>query len=90
MASTFISISPSATQYSSELLGFIRQLRNLVEQSAELKGRYDQMAMGGDYAALAAFLDLSEADATAVYNLFGSVNGELQGPFIAQLLARCG
>lgn len=43
-----------------------------------------------DYAALAGHLGLSEADATSIYNLIGSVNGELHGAFTAQLLARAG
>ncbi len=90
MASAYINVSNSATPHSIELYGFISQLRQLVEQSQELKDRYDQMAMGGDFAALAGFLGLSEADATAIYNLIGSVNTELHGPFTAQLLARAG
>ena len=90
MASAYIDISGTATTHSGELLSFIRQLRQLSEQAAELKDRYDQMAMGGDFAALAGFLGLSEADATAIYNLLGSVNTELHGSFTAQLLARAG
>ena len=90
MASAYIDISSTATTHSAELFGFISQLRQLVEQSQELKDRYDQMAMGGDYAALAGHLGLSEADATAIYNLIGSVNGELHADFIPQLLARAG
>ncbi len=90
MASAYINISPTANIHSGELYSFISQLRQLVEQSQELKDRYDQMAMGGDYAALAGHLGLSEADATAIYNLMGSVNTELHGAFTAQLLARAG
>jgi hypothetical protein len=90
MASSFIAISGTATPYSGELLSFIRQLRQIVEQSAEIKSKYDQMAMGADFAALASYLNLSEADATAIYNMIGSVNEELHGTFIAQLLARAG
>ena len=90
MASAYIDISGTATTHSGELLSFIRQLRQLSEQAAELKGRYDQMAMGGDWTALAAFLSLPQADAEAIYNLMGSVNTELHGPFISQLTARAG
>lgn len=90
MASAYINISSTATNHSAEIYGFISQLRQLVEQSQELKDRYDQMAMGGDWTALAGHLGLSEADATAIYNLIGSVNTELHGPFTAQLLARAG
>lgn len=90
MASAYIDISGTATTHSGELLSFIRQLRQLAEQAAELKGRYDQMAMGGDWAALAAFLSLPQTDAEAIYNLMGSVNTELHAAFITQLTARAG
>jgi hypothetical protein len=90
MASAYIDISGTATTHSGELLSFIRQLRQIGEQSAELKSRYDQMAMGGDWTALAGYLDLNEADAQAIYNMLGSVNTELHGTFISQLLARAG
>lgn len=90
MASSYIDISGSATTHSGELLSFIRQLRQLAEQAAELKGRYDQMAMGADWAALATYLNLSQADAEAIYNLLGSVNTELHATFITQLTARAG
>ena len=90
MASAYINVSNSATSHSGELLSFIRQLRQLSEQAAELKGRYDQMAMGGDWAALATYLNLSQADAEAIYNLMGSVNTELHAAFITQLTARAG
>jgi hypothetical protein len=90
MASTFIPISASATTYSGELLSFIRALQNLTEQSTELKARYDQMAAGGDFASLAAYLNLSEADATTVYNIFSGVVTELHATNITQLTSRCG
>ena len=90
MASSYIDISGTATTHSGELLSFIRQLRQIGEQAAELKSRYDQMAMGGDWTALAGYLDLNEADAQAIYNMLGSVNTELHGTFITQLLARAG
>ena len=90
MASAYIPVSPTATQHSGELYAFIRQLRQIVEQCAELKGKYDQMAMGGDWSSLAAYLGLSETDAQAVYNIIGSANTELHGTFISQLLARAG
>jgi len=90
MASEFIAVSGSATPYSIELRSFLQQLRQVTELSAELKARWDSMAMGGDFASLAAYLDVSEADATALYNLLGSVNGQINGAFVAQLLARAG
>jgi hypothetical protein len=90
MASAHILISPSATRHSGELSRFIRQLQNVVDDSDRLKAVFDQIALGSDWTALAAALDLSEADAETVYNLLGSVEGELDGAFIEQILGRLG
>jgi hypothetical protein len=90
MASTFIPISSTATPYSGELLSFVNQLRSLADQSAELSARYQQMAAGGDYTSLATYLNLSEGDATAVYNIFAGANSELHATNITQLTTRCG
>lgn len=90
MASAHIEISPSATRLSGELSQFIRRLQNVVDDSDRLKEVFDQLALGGDWPALAAALDLSATDAETVYNLFGSAEGELDGAFIAQILGRLG
>lgn len=90
MASAHIEISPTATRLSSDLRYFVTTLQQVVDNSDRLKEIFDQIALGGDWAALAAALNLSEADAETVYNLFGSAEGELDGAFIAQLLGRLG
>lgn len=90
MASAFIAISGTATPYSGELRSFLAQLRQVTELSAELKARWDQMAMGGDFTSLGEFLDVTPAEAETLYNLLGSVNGQINGSFVAQLLARAG
>ena len=90
MASAHIEISPTATRLSGELSRFIRQLQNVVDDSDRLKEVFDQIALGEDWPSLAAAMSLSEVDAQAVYNLFGSAEGELDGPFIAQMLGRLG
>ena len=90
MASEFIAVSGSATPYSIELRSFLNQLRQVTETSAELKARWDQMAMGGDFVSLGEYLDVTPANAEILYNLLGSVNGQINGTFVAQLLARAG
>jgi hypothetical protein len=90
MASAHIEISPTATRLSGELRYFLNTLQQVVDNSDRLREIFDQIASGGDWPALAAALNLSEADAQAVYNLFGSAEAELDGAFIAQLLGRLG
>jgi hypothetical protein len=90
MASTHIEISPTATRLSTELRFFITQVQQVADNGDRLKAILDQVASGADWPALAAALNLSEEDAETVYNLFGSANGELNGPNIAQLLSRLG
>lgn len=90
MASAHIEISPSATRLSGELSRFIRQLQNVVDDSDRLKEIFDQIALGTDWPALAVALDISATDAETVYNLFGSVESELDAPFISQVLGRLG
>lgn len=90
MASAFIGISGTATPYSGALLSFLRQLQDVVDKAQELKDEADQVAMGGDWAALAAYWNVSETDAETVYNLLGSANTELHGAFTLQMLSRCG
>lgn len=90
MASEFIAISSTATPYSGELRSFLAQLRQVTELSAELKSRWDSMAKDGDWTKLGEYLDVPPADAQTLYNLLGSVNGQINGTFVAQLLARAG
>ena len=91
MATQHIQIKPGASPYASDLLGLIRTLQSVVDTSRRLKATGDQIAFGGDWAALAAYLGTTAAEAEAVYNLLGSVTNTLTtDAFIAQLLARCG
>lgn len=69
----------------------IDQLKRVKDDFDNIKLTLDQIALGGDYTALAGYLGVTAAQAEAVYNLWGSANAELQGAtFIAQLLSRCG
>lgn len=94
MASTHIEINASASRYASAMRSLIGQLRAAQNLAGECKEIGDQLAFGGDWATLAAYLGLSgesaAADAQAVYNLLGSVNVEMAGPFLAQFLSRLG
>ena len=91
MASAYIDISTSASRISSQARSAIDQLKRVKDDFDNLKLTLDQIALGGDYTALAGYLGVSAAQAEAVYNLWGSANLELQNAsFIAQLLSRCG
>lgn len=91
MASAYIDISTSASRISSQARSAIDQLKRVKDDWDNIKLTLDQIALGGDYTALAGYLGVSAAQAEAVYNLWGSANAELQNAtFIAQLLSRCG
>ena len=91
MASAYIDISTSASRISSQARSAIDQLKRVKDDWDNLKLTLDQVALGGDYTALAGYLGVNAAQAEAVYNLWGSANAELQNAsFIAQLLSRCG
>jgi hypothetical protein len=91
MASAYIDISTSASRISSQARSAIDQLKRVKDDWNNLKLMLDQIALGGDYTALAGYLGVNAAQAEAVYNLWGSANAELQNAsFIAQLLSRCG
>ena len=91
MASAYIDISTSASRISSQARSAIDQLKRVKDDWDNLKLTLDQIALGGDYTALAGYLGVNAEQAEAVYNLWGSANAELQNAtFIAQLLSRCG
>ncbi len=91
MASAYIDISTSASRISSQARSAIDQLRSVKEDFAKLKEVFDQIALGGDYTALAGYLGVDATEAEAIYNLWGSANAELQNAaFVSQLLSRCG
>lgn len=94
MASTHILITGTAGSLSANVRSFVDRLNDLVNDGKDIKEVMDQVAAGGDWAALATYLGLSgedaETNAEAVYNMMGSVNTELAGLFIAQLTSRCG
>lgn len=91
MASAYIDISTNASRISSQARSAIDTLRRVKDDFDNIKLTLDQIALGGDYTALAGYLGVSAAQAEAIYNLWGSANLELQNAtFIAQLLSRCG
>ena len=91
MASAYIDISTSASRISSQARSAIDQLKRVKDDWDNPKLTLDQIALGGDYTALAGYLGVTAAQAEAVYNLWGSANAEIQNAsFIAQLLSRCG
>jgi hypothetical protein len=94
MASAHIEVSSSA-----RLGGQVRSLVDSLQANTftvtRLKAVFDQTALGGDFDALGAALGLTglsaATDAEAIYNLLGSVQGELANDaFTAQFLSRLG
>lgn len=90
MASSHIEISGTASRLSADVRQSIDTLRRVQADWQRIKDIMDQVALGGDYAALAIKLGTSETDAQAVYNLWGSANTEVHATFITQVLARLG
>lgn len=90
MTSSHIEVVASASRLGADIRQLIAQLQAVVDLCDKCKVISDQVALGGDYAALAEKLGTTQADAESVYNLLGSVDGELHGTFVAQALARLG
>lgn len=89
MASAYIDIGTS-TRQSSQTRSAIDQLQRTVDTFDQLKGLFDQAALGADWVSLGALLGVSAANAETIYNLWGSASTELHATFITQLLGRCG
>ena len=85
-----IEITGTASRYAARMRSLVDQMRTVQELSQQQKDIGDQIAMGGDWAALATELGVTAAEAEAVYNLLGSANTELHGTFIGQMLSRLG
>lgn len=90
MASTHIEIVSTASRLGSDTRAFISELQRVLDAVDKIKSVADQVAFGGDYAALATKLGTTAAEAESVYNLIGSVQTELHATFIVQALSRLG
>ena len=91
MASAHIQINGTGSRRNQKLRQFVDELIAVKNEAGNLKATFDQAALGGDWAALATLLDIaSETDAETIYNLLGSVVGELDGAFIGQMTGRLG
>jgi hypothetical protein len=92
MASTHIELQGNETRLAAHFRSFVDDLQRVQNNSERLKAIADQAAADSDWAGLrAAFGFSSDADATAAYNLLGSVNTTLAtDSFIGQLLSRLG
>lgn len=82
MASAYIRINGTGTRHNQEVRRFVDNLRAVRNDAQRLKDVFDQAALGGDWPALALLLDVTETEAETVYNLLGSVKGELEASFI--------
>lgn len=90
MSSAHIEIPATASRLSADVRSAIDRLEQLQDDFANIKAIMDQVAYGGDYATLGTYLGVSEADAQAVYNLWGSGNTEITATFLSQIQARLG
>lgn len=94
MSSTHILITGTAGTLSANVRSFVDRLKDLVNDGNDIKAVMDSVGNEQDWPTLATYLGLSgenaEANAAWVFAAFGSVNTELDGPFIAQLKSRCG
>lgn len=90
MATAHIEVVSTASRLGADVRTLITQLQRVVDDVDKVKAISDQVALGGDFAALAAKLGTTTAEAEAVYNLIGSVATELHGTFITQTLSRLG
>lgn len=90
MASSHIEVRGGDSRLASSVRSAVDKLRDVQEQFALVKDVMDQVAMDGDWVALGAKLNVSAAEAQAVYNLWGSANTEIHATFLAQLVARLG
>lgn len=88
--SAHIEVTGSATRLNGHLRQFVDRLQAIQDDADQLKAVFDQAALGGDFAGLGSALGIDADSAEIVYNLFGSVNTELNAAFINQLLARLG
>lgn len=91
MASAHIQINGTGSRHNRALREFVDSLRAAQQEAERLKEIFDQAALGGDWEALAALLDIgTAADAETIYNLLGSVKTELDAAFITQMVGRLG
>ena len=90
MATAHIEVVSTASRLGADVRTLITELQRVVDDVDKVKAISDQVALGGDFAALAAKLGTSPEEAEAVYNLVGSVATELHGTFITQTLSRLG
>ncbi len=90
MATAHIEVVSTASRLGADVRTLITQLQRVVDDVDKVKAISDQVALGGDFAALAAKLGVTTDEAEAVYNLVGSVATELHGTFITQTLSRLG
>ncbi len=89
MASAHIAINGTSGRHNQQVRRLVDDLVSVRQRAEQLKAVFDQTALGNDWPALAALLDIeSAADAEAVYNLLGSVVTELSAPFIEQMTGR--
>ena len=91
MASTHIYPS-TTTRLGGKVNSLVASMQRVRAEAQELKDVADQIALGGDWEALAtAWGYASAADAEAAYNLLGSaLADDIKGAFYSQVISRMG
>jgi len=90
MASAHIDVTGTASRLSAEVRRAVDDLAALQGTWQEIKNVMDQVAYGGDYAALGTYLGVTAGEAESIYNMWGSSNAEIRATFLAQVQARLG
>jgi len=90
VASAHIEIPSTASRLSADARSAIDRLEQLQDDFGNIKNIMDQVALGGDWAALAIYLGVTAEEAESVYNLWGSGNTEISATFLSQIVARLG
>ena len=90
MANQHIELTGTASRLARDFRGFVDGLRIAQQSGCRTDAIIEQVSSGGDWAALATSLGVSEANAEATYNLLQAALVHLNDADITTLLDRLG
>ncbi|MCP4536241.1 MAG: hypothetical protein GY832_03770 [Chloroflexi bacterium] len=90
MASQHVEITGTASRLARDFRNFVDGLRIAQQSGGRVDGIVEQVASGGDWAALGTELGIDAADAETTYNLLQSALVHLNDAAITALLDRLG
>ncbi len=88
--SQHIEIPSTASRLSADWRRVIDQMRQLQSDVLKIKDISDQVASGGDWAALGTYLALNAADAETAYNLLTGIQDEFTSADYNSFIDRLG